>query len=57
MGGDQNLEELNVERNVFRTSEISKIKKTKDELCDFIIFDFYFYSYICLNYSNTQNIC
>ena len=30
-------------------------KRTKNELFDFIIFDFK-KNYICLNYSNTQNI-
>ena len=55
LGEDQNLE-LNVERLLFRTSKISNIKRTKDELFDFIIFDFFKKIYICLNYSNTQNI-
>ena len=34
------LEQLNVERPIFRTFEISNIKRTKDKLFDFIIFDF-----------------
>ena len=34
-GGGQNLEQLNVERLIFRTSEISNVKRTKDELFDF----------------------
>ena len=36
-GGGQNLKQLNVERLIFRTSEISNIKRTKNELFDFII--------------------
>ena len=54
-GCGQNLEQLNVERPIFRTFEISNIKRTKDESFDFIIFNLN-KNYICLNYSNTQNI-
>ena len=39
LGRGQNLEQLNVERPIFPTSKISNIKRTKDELFDFIIFD------------------
>ena len=49
-GGDQNLEQLNVERPIFRTSKISNIKRMKDELFDYIIFDFFNFEN-CLNYS------
>ena len=38
-GGGQNLEHLNVEWPIFQISEISNIKRRKDELFDFIIFD------------------
>ena len=31
--------QLNVEQAIFRTSEISNIKRMKDELIDFVIFD------------------
>ena len=34
----------------------SNIKSTKDELFDFLIFEFIFYFDICLNYSNILNI-
>ena len=51
----QNLEQLNVERPIFRISEISNVEKTKDPLFGFIIFDLK-KNYICLNYSNTQAI-
>ena len=49
-GGDQNFEQLNVERPIFRTSKISNIKRMKDELFDYIIFDFLNFDN-CLNYS------
>ena len=39
MGGNHNLEQLNVELPIFRISKIANIKRTKDELFDFIIFD------------------
>ena len=39
MSGGQNLKQLSVKRLIFRTSEIWNIKRTKDELFDFIIFD------------------
>ena len=39
MGGGQNLEQLNVEWPIFWISDISNIKRTKDESFDFIIFD------------------
>ena len=55
LGRGQNLEQLNVEQPIFRISEISNMKGTKDELFDFIIFDLK-KNYICLNYWNTQNI-
>ena len=41
LGEGQNLEQLNLERPIFRTSEISNIKRTKDKLFHFIIFDFF----------------
>ena len=58
MGGGQTLEQLtiNVEWPIFRTSEISNIKRTKDDLIDFINFDLKKKNYNCLNYLNTQNI-
>ena len=40
-----------------RTADISKIEITKVELLDFFIFKFISYIYVCLNCSNTQNIC
>ena len=54
-GGGQHLEQPNVERPLFRNSKISNIKRTKDELFDLFIVEFYIYFYICLNYSYTQN--
>ena len=50
------LEQLNVERPIFRDYKISNIKRTKDELVNFLIFEFIYYFYICLNYSNTRKI-
>ena len=53
MGGDQNLEQRNVERPVFRNFEIANIKLKKDEFLDDFIFDFFsFFS----NYLKIQNI-
>ena len=54
-GGGQNLERPNEERPIFRKFETSNIEITKVELFDFSIFEFIFYFYDCLNYSNTQN--
>ena len=53
-GGDQNLEQRNVERPVFRNFEISNIKIKKDELFDNFIFELFFSFFG--NYLNTQNI-
>ena len=41
-GRGQNLERPNVEQSIFRNFQISNIKKTKDELYDFFIFEFIF---------------
>ena len=41
-GGDQHLGQPNVERTIFRNLEISNIKRTKDELLNFFIFEFVF---------------
>ena len=54
-GGGQHLERPNVERLIFRDFEISNIKISKVELFDFSIFEFIFYFYDCLNFSDTQN--
>ena len=54
-GGSQHFEQSNVERPIFQNFEIPNIKRTKDELFDFFILDLKFF-YICLNYSNSQNI-
>ena len=56
MGGDQYLEQPNLERLTLRDFEISNIKRMKDKFFDFFIFVFIFHFYICLNYSNTQNM-
>ena len=53
-GGGHHLERPNVERPIFRDFEISNIKITKVNLFDFSIFEFIFYFYDCLNYTNTQ---
>ena len=42
----QHLEQQNVEQPIFCNFEILNIKRTKDELFDFFIFEFIFYSYI-----------
>ena len=54
-GGGQTLKQLNVEQPIFRTSEISNIKRTNDTLLHYIIFDLK-KNYVCLNYSNARNI-
>ena len=41
MGGGQNLEQRNVERPIFRNFKITNIKRTKDELFDSFIFNFF----------------
>ena len=42
MGEDQNFEQRNVERPLFRNFKIANIKTTKDELFDNFIFEFNF---------------
>ena len=54
-GGGQHFEQPNLERPIFRNFEIPNIKRTKNELFDFFNLEFFFF-YICLNYSNTNNI-
>ena len=54
-GGGQCLERPNVEPPIIRDFEISNIKIRKVKLFDFSIFEFFYYFYHCLNYSNTQN--
>ena len=49
------MEQLNVERPISRTPEISNIQKINNELFVFIIFDLK-KNYICLNYSNIRNV-
>ena len=44
LSAGQHLEQGNIERPIFRHFEISNIKKTKDELFDFFIFELIFYS-------------
>ena len=41
-GGSQLFEQLNVERPIFRNFDIPNIKRTKDELFDFLNFEFIF---------------
>ena len=53
-GGGQHLKQLYAEWAIFQNYKIANIKITKDELFDFFNFEFIFYSYICLNYSNTK---
>ena len=53
MGGDQRVEQPNVERPIFRNFKILNIESYEDELFDYFILVFF---YICLNYSNTKNI-
>ena len=55
-GGGQHLEQSNVERSIFRNLEVLNIKRTKTWDSIFFIFEFIFYFYICLHYSNTQNL-
>ena len=43
MGEGQHLEKPNVDQLIFQNFEISNIKRTKDELFDFFIFEFIFY--------------
>ena len=52
-GGGQAFEQSNAERPIFRNFEIPNTKRTKDELFDFLNFEFIFYFHICLNYLNT----
>ena len=55
-GGGQPFEQPNVERPIFWNFEILDIKRTNDELFKFFNFDFFFNFYICLNFSNNENI-
>ena len=55
LGRGQHLERPIVERSIFRDFEISNIKITKVELFDLSIFEFIFYFYDCVNYSDTRN--
>ena len=41
MGGVQNLEGSNVERPIFQNFKIANIKKAKNELFDYFIYDFF----------------
>ena len=52
----QPFERPNVERRIFRNLEISNIKRTKDELFDFLNFEFISSCNIRSNYSNANNI-
>ena len=54
MDGGQNLERRNVERTIFRNFKIANIKRTKDELFDYFIFEFNFSFF--KSHLNTQNI-
>ena len=58
-GGGQYLEGPNVERPIFRNFEISNVKITKDELFDFLIFEFIFLFVLIIRtlkiYDNLRN--
>ena len=45
-----------VRRPIFRNFKISNIKRSKDELFEFSIFELILHFDICLNFSNIQNI-
>ena len=55
LGGRQKLEQLNVERKIFRNFKIENIKITKDDFFDLLIFEF-ICSFFLFYFSNNHNV-